>query len=196
MEKRIFTYITMGLLVWAFLGTIATGYYFIQYSIYESEYQGLVDQLNNYSDLVSDLVDRVADYNDYVFGLGADIEGIRSILDGMSLKVNILLSYNTESMVWHNDTVLPLGATAFTAIFSVADEINYTDYGGTLGILVTSIDGVINNDTHGWLYWHWIPADSEWTFPLESSAKYILRKGDTIAFTYANYAEWPPQPPT
>lgn len=196
MEKRTFTYITMGLLVWAFLGTIATGYYFVQYNTYESEYQVLVAQLNTYNNVVNELADGVTDYNELVSELDANMEDVRSTLDGVAIKVNILLSFYPESKIWHNDTILPLGATAFTAVYSISDDINYTDYGGELGILVTSINDVVNNATHGWFYWHWMPVDYEWMLPSYSSATYILRKGDTIAFTYASYADWPPQPPT
>ena len=195
MEKRIFTYITMGLLVWAFLGTIATGYYFVQYNTYESEYQVLVAQLNTYNEVVNNLVDGLADYNDLVSELDANMEDIRSTLDGVALKVNILLSFDAESRVWYNDTVLPLGATAFTAVYSVADDIEYTDSNQS-GIFVTSINGVANEGNNGWLYWIWMPADSEWNLPLYSIEKYILRKGDVIAFTYRDVFEWPPPPPT
>lgn len=185
----------MGLLVWAFLGTIATGYYFVQYNTYESEYQTLVDQLNTYNEVINDLVDGLTDYNDLVSELDANMEDVRSTLDGVAIKVNILLSFDVESKVWHNDTVLPLGATAFTAVYSVSDEINYTDTGES-GILVTSINGVAEEGSNAWFYWHWEPADSEWTLPSYLSSKYILRKGDTIAFTYTDWADWPPQPPT
>ncbi|UCD96391.1 MAG: hypothetical protein JSV35_07875 [Candidatus Bathyarchaeota archaeon] len=196
MEKRTFTYITMGLLVWALLGTVATGYYFVQYVTYETEYQTLVDQLNAFYDVIGNLTVSVTDYNELVSELDANVKDVRSTLEGVALKVNVLLGFDAESKMWFNDTTLPLGATAFTGIYSISDSINYTDYGGELGILVTSINDVTNNATHGWFYWQWIPTDSQWILPSYSSAKYILRKGDTIAFTYVSYADWPPNPPT
>ena len=116
-------------------------------------------------------------------------------LSMISMKVNILLSYSNRE-VWYNSTLLPIGSTAFTALNFTTEEVNYTDYGGELGILVTSISGVANNSTHGWFYWYWSPEGSEWTLPNYSSAKHILHEGDTIAYTYANYAVWPPPPPT
>jgi len=154
------------------MGTIVAGYYFIQYDNYRSEYNDLVNQL------------------------GADIGEISTVLGGISLKANILLSYGNGTKVWRNNTVLPLGSTAFTAIYYLADDINYTDYGGELGILVTSINGVANNSTHGWLYWCWDSQNSKWTLPEYSSAKHLLHKGEMIAFTYASYMEWPPPTPT
>jgi len=172
LEKRAFTYVVLGVLVWAILGTIVASYYFLQYDSYQREYKALIDLL------------------------GSDIEGMSNLLEGISLEANILLSYGNETKVWYNNTVLPLGSTAFTAIYYLAESINYTDYGGELGILVTSINGVADNSTHGWLYWQWDPQYSMWMFPQYSSAKYILHKGEVIAFTYSSYMQWPPPAPT
>jgi hypothetical protein len=172
MERKRFTYVTLGVLVWAILVTTVAAYYFVQYNTYRSEYNTLIDQL------------------------ATNVGDISTTLGGISLKANILLNYGNGTTIWHNNTVLPLGTTAFTAVFSVVDEVNYTDYGGELGILVTSINGVTNNSTHGWFYWYWNSESAEWMLPSYSSAKYILHRGETIAFTYADYMEWPPPSPT
>ena len=168
MEKKLFTYVTLGLLTWAIVGTAAAGYYFTQYNIYQSEYDDLVNQLNT------------------------NVGDISAILEGISLEANIFLSYGNGTKVWHNNTVLPLGATAFTAIYSIADDLNYTEH-EVFGIFVESINGVANNNPYGWFYCYWDSKNSEWIFPNHSCAKHILHEGDTIAFTYDS---WPPQPPT
>jgi hypothetical protein len=155
--------------VWAILGTTLAGHYYVQYSVYQDEYSRLVNEFN--------------------VGLGS----ISTILEGISLRTDILINAGGASGIWHNDTVVPLGSTAFTTIHSVADEINYTDYGGALGVLVTSINGVANNGTHGWAYWFWDSERSEWMLPSYSAAKHILHEGDTIAFNFAS--GWPPPPP-
>ena len=172
MEKGISTYVILGVLIWAIMGTVVAGYYFVQYDNYQREYNTLIDLF------------------------GADIEGISAVLEGVSLEANILLNFGNGTKTWHNNTVLPLGSTAFTAIYYLADDINYTDYGGDLGILVTSINGVANNSTHGWFYWYWNPQYSKWMLPEYSSAKHILHKGETIAFAYTSYMPWPPPKPT
>ena len=172
MERKRFTYITLGVLVWAILGTTVAAYYFVQYNTYRVEYNTLIDQL------------------------ATSVGGISATLEGISLRVSILLSYGNETRVWHNNTALPLGATAFTSAFSVADAVNYTDYGGELGILVTSINGVTNNSTHGWFYWYWNSENAEWILPSYSSDKYILHRGEIVAFTYTSSMEWPPPSPT
>jgi len=181
LEKRTFTYVALALLVWAISGTVVAGYYFIQYNTYQNEYKSLANEFNTLSGALD--------------GFSSNLGDITEVLESISLKVNILLSYGNGTKIWRNNTALPLASTAFTAILAIAD-IKYTDYGGELGILVTSINGVANNSTHGWLYWRWDAEKSEWTLPEYSCAKYILHRGDTIAFTYVNYLTWPPPSPT
>lgn len=111
------------------------------------------------------------------------------------LLVNVLVSYGNGTKIWCNNTALPLDSTAFKAILAMADA-NYTDYGGELGILVTSINGVANNSTHGWFYWYWDSGNSVWVLPEYSCAKCILHRDDVIAFTYESYSTWPPPQPT
>jgi len=184
LEKGIFTYIALGLLVWAISGTVVAGYYFVQYNTYQNEYENLANEFNILSDAIVDLSDT----------LSGSIGDISEIMESISLKVNILLSYGNGTKIWYNNTALPLGSTAFTALLSITD-IKYTDYGEDLGILVTSINGRAGNSTHGWLYWGWDTETSEWILPDVGASKYILHRGDTVAWTYESYMTWPPPPP-
>ena len=185
LEKRTFTYVTLALLVWAISGTIVAGYYFTQYNTYQNEYENLASEFNTLSDTLEGFSN----------SLSCKIGDLSDIMESISLRVNILVSYGNGTSIWYNDTALPLASTAFTAILAIAD-IKYTDYGGELGILVTSINSLASNSTHGWLYWYWDIENSEWVLPEYSSAKYILHRGDTIAFTYESYMTWPPPQPT
>jgi hypothetical protein len=127
-------------------------------------------------------------YNTYQY----EYRNLSKVMEFVSLRVNMFVSYGNGTKVWHNDTALPIGSTAFTAILAVAD-VRYKDYGGDLGILVTSIDGLAGNSTHGWFYWYRETGKSEWVFSESSCAEYILHRGDTIAFTYQSYGTtWPP----
>jgi len=156
LEKRTFTYVALGLLVWAISGTVVAGHYLAQYNTYQNEYENLASEM-----------------------------------ESISLKVNILLSYGNGTKIWHNNTVLPLGSTAFNATLAIAD-VKYTE--SELGIFVTSINDVVGNSTHFWLYWGWDGETSEWIFPDVGASEYILHRGDTIAWTYVS--EYHPPPPT
>jgi len=188
LEKSTFTYLALGLLVWAISGTLVAGYYFTQYSTYYKEYENLAKGFNMLSDALYGLSNGLND-------LSSNLENINEVLESLSLRVNILVSYGNGTKIWQNNTALPLGSTAFTAILALAD-INFTDYGEDLGILVTSIDGVDNNSTHGWFYWYWNAENSVWVLPEYSCTKYVLNRNDIVAFTYESYMTWPPPPPT
>lgn len=170
MERRVFTYVALAMLVWAILGTATAGYYFTQFTTYQNEYRNLVKELNTLSQAMGNLSD---------------------VMETVSLKANILVDYGNETKIWHNNTALPVGSTGFTAILAVGDT-RYVDYGGDMGILITSVDGLANNSTFGWFCWYRDSAESEWTFLEYSCVKYILHRGDIIAFTYQSYAIWPP----
>jgi hypothetical protein len=165
--------VTLALLVWAICGTATAGYYLTQYTTYRDEYNNLLSDLNTLSNTMGNVSDT---------------------MNSVSLRVNILVSYGNGTRMWFNNTALPIGSTAFTAILAVAD-VKHTDYGGTRGILVTSINGLADDSTaHGWFYWYRDTGNSTWVCPNYACSQYILHRGDTIAFSYESYNPWPTSP--
>jgi hypothetical protein len=122
------------------------------------------------------------------------MRNLSDVMNSISLRVNILVSYGNGTRMWFNNTALPVGTIAFTALQLVTSNVNYTNYGGTMGILVTSINGLPNNSTDGWFYWVKPIGASTWTLPSYSCSQHILHQGDTIAFTYQSYNPWPTSP--
>lgn len=172
MEKRVFTYVTLALLVWAICVTAVAAYYFTEYNMYHGEYDNLLGYINTFS---------------------GEIGNISGMINSTFVRVDILISYGNTTRIWSNNTALPLGSTAFTAIQAVSD-VKYENYGGTLGILVTSVNGVSQNATRGWFYWYLNAVNSTWTSPTYSCSQYILNRGDTIAFSYESFNPWPTSP--
>jgi hypothetical protein len=119
---------------------------------------------------------------------------LSDVMNSVSLRVNVLVNYGDGARTWFNTTALPVGTATFTALQLVTSNVNYTNYGGTIGILVTSINGLVNNSTDGWFYYAKPAEASAWTQPLYSCAQYILHKGDTIAFAYQSDNPWPTSP--
>lgn len=171
---------TLALLVWAVCSTAIAGYYFTQYNAYHNEYHNVVDDINVLSSAIGNLTGTMGNLSD--------------VMNSLSLRVNILVSYGNGTRTWFNNTALPLGTTAFTALRLVTSDVNYTDYGGTLGILVTSINGLTDNSTLGWFFWCEPVETTRWTLPNYSCAQLILHRGDTIAFTYQSWDPWPTSP--
>jgi hypothetical protein len=169
-EKRTSTYVILALLVWAVSGTLVAGYYSVQYSTYHDEYANLLNAL----------------------------KGISNSTDSILVKINFLLSYGNRTNMWLNDTAFPTGTTAFTALRIVASDVNYTDFGGTLGVYVNRINGLKENLAlyRAWFFWYKTANASSWTLADRSCSEFILHRGDTVAFAYQNYEQYPPSPPT
>jgi hypothetical protein len=186
-EKRVLVFVCIALFVWAALASGISGAYYIQFNVYQKEYQSLLSTVNS----ITAIIEHLTNISD---SLGNSTEQVNEMLESMSLKVDILMKTNETSLKWHNSTYLPLGSTAFTGLMAIAN-ITYESY-GEMGLLVTSVDGLGNTDTAGWFLWRYNFTSSEWTFPLYSADKEILHRGDVLAWAYQDYATWPPPPPS
>lgn len=180
LERRSFVLIVLALLVWAVSMTTVMGYYYVQYSTYRHEYERLLQQTQDLTNVIAQQTENVNDLSE--------------MLDAISLKVSIMIKYDGSTMKWHNSTRVPLGATAYTATLAIANVTSETYEG--LGILVKSINGVENNSTAAWFWWYWDTTVNQWKLGESSSNNYILHRGDTIAWTYQNWETWPPPSPT
>jgi len=91
-----------------------------------------------------------------------------SELEEHTVLVNICIDYGNGTVMWHNGTRVPVGATLFNATLEVA-SVNYTvwtfsgyGYPKDKAIFVDAIDGVWN-DYGANKYWQWYYWDgSEW----------------------------------
>lgn len=181
--------------VWSIVSTLASAYYYVQFETYSREYRLLASYINTLSENIGDLINVTRILVSSSKNVSEAVDSLSKILESISLKVNILIKYGPDNLVWYNGTAMPLGSTAFDTVFAVADDVTYKYYEG-MGMLVTSINGVANNETMGWFWWYWNPGGSEWVLPDFSSDRYILHRNDVIAWTYSDYTTWPPQPPT
>lgn len=115
-----------------------------------------------------------------------------SELEGVALEVNLLIDYGNGSMVWHNKTLLPIGATLLNATSKVSSSVEYI--GSDIGAFVTGIDGVgtkIVKKGHYWLWWRFDKTQSEWVLGETAADRYILQRGDTLAWVYEDTSTFP-----
>jgi len=110
-------------------------------------------------------------------------------MQGLILKVNILINYGNGTKEWHNATLIPVGATVFNATSAVAD-VDYTLWSDS--VLIDSINGVKGTQDMGWIWWIWDPLTSQWKSALEPSNKHVLADSDTIGWNYQNWASTSP----
>jgi hypothetical protein len=117
--------------------------------------------------------------------------------EAVTMRVDIYIHYGNGTKVWHNNTIVPLGATLLNATELVAD-VQYTYWPEYGAVFIDSIDGVANNVTAGksWFWWYWDTTGSGWILGEVGANQHMLHRGDIVAWTYQSYETWPPQPPS
>jgi hypothetical protein len=112
------------------------------------------------------------------------IDSLESIVDSTTMQVNIGIKYGNGTMVWYNDTYVPLGVNAFNATLKVA-TLNYTVY--AWGIYVNGVNGVMENISaqESWFYYNWVNGTK--TSPTVGVTEYILTNGETLTWEYESW---------
>jgi hypothetical protein len=115
-----------------------------------------------------------------------------SELESITLEANLLIDYGNGTQIWHNKTLFPVGATLLNATLKVSCSVEYI--GSDMGIFVTGIDGVgtkIVKKGHYWLWWRFDKAQGEWVLGETATDRYILQRGDTLAWVYEDTSTYP-----
>ncbi len=112
-----------------------------------------------------------------------------SYLGGRVVIVNVGIDYGNGTIVWFNNTALPRGSTALTALVSVA-RVEYKLY--PMGAYVTSVNSVqekiiSKNEGYSWLWYRYDQAKKTLVLGEVAADKYILASGDTIVWKYEHW---------
>lgn len=120
------------------------------------------------------------------------------------IKVDVLINYGNTTLIWHNETHLIKGMSVYETLLLVADNVNATR--GTSGYYIEGINGVSEDDNHGWVFAiHGRTGEAgktvdDWYFPGKSADGVTLEQNDKVAFLFYNWAEYgyasPPNPTT
>lgn len=115
-----------------------------------------------------------------------------SELEGVAVEVNLLIDYGNGSMVWHNKTLLPIGATLLNVTLKVSRSVEYI--GSDIGVFVTGIDGVgtkVVKRGYYWLWWRFDKAQVKWVLGETAADRYTLQRGDILAWVYEDASTYP-----
>lgn len=113
-------------------------------------------------------------------------------LKSVSLEVDLLIDYGNGSMVWHNKTVLPIGASLLNATLKVSRSVEYI--GSDMGVFVNGIDGVgtkIVKKGYYWLWWRFDKEKGEWVLGETGADQYIVKRGEVLAWLYEDTSSYP-----
>lgn len=112
-----------------------------------------------------------------------------SSLGGRVITVNIGIDYGNGTVIWFNSTSLPRGATALTALVSVA-QVEYKL--SPMGAYVTAVNNVqerliSKNEGYSWLWYRFDPVKKGLVMGEVSADKYKLADGDIIVWRYEHW---------
>jgi len=110
--------------------------------------------------------------------------------EAVTMRVNIAIDYGNDTKTWHNNTIVPLGATLLNATEFVADVDGAP--------FVNAIDGVAlsSEEKMSWLWWRWDAAISGWILGEVGADKHLLRPREILVWAYQSWETWPPPPPS
>jgi len=113
-------------------------------------------------------------------------------------NTNVLIDYANGTINWHNETIIA-GSTAFDALLTATKKVDYKMSAN--GAYVSSINGLaesIEAQTptsvagHGWFFYYWSNAGSNWTLSSTGADQYILKPNDSTAWRFESYSYyWP-----
>lgn len=103
--------------------------------------------------------------------------------EAVTMRVNLGINYGNGTIVWHNETIVPLGYDLLNATKLVAD-VNSTYWSAYQASFVNSINGVANNQTYYWMWLYWDENESLWKYGPTGADTYILKPNEVIMWRY------------
>ncbi len=114
---------------------------------------------------------------------------LRGKLSAVSETVSIAVSFGNGTLLWMNDTVVPMGSSVFNATYVatsgrlVADA--YT-LGPVTGVFVTGILGVNSTSTAYWLWYYYSPSDQTWVEAPVGADAYMAAQGGLYLWNFTS----------
>lgn len=101
------------------------------------------------------------------------------------IRVNICIDYYgwNGTIIWHNNTIVPLGCNLFEATKKVV-TVNATYWPAFNSHFVDAINGVWRNQTYFWMWYRWDNATKTWIYGNVGPDLYILSDGEIIKWRY------------
>lgn len=114
----------------------------------------------------------------------SDYNLLRRDLEDLTMLVNLKIDYGNGTVVWNNNTRVPLDATLLTATKMVA-HLDYTV--SEYGAFANKINGVGGDPNLFWLWDYWDLDSGSWVFGPVGCDQWTLHNGDMVSWTYTSF---------
>lgn len=120
-------------------------------------------------------------YNGQLQAVQHEYELLLVELEENTVVISIRMDYGDETIMWFNDTRVPLGTNFLNATGIISElELQSSEW----GVFVVSIDGV-GGDTNS--FWLWDYYDDSWQMGPVGADQWIVHDGDILSWTYTSF---------
>lgn len=120
-------------------------------------------------------------YNGQLQAVQYEYELLLVELEENTVVISIRMDYGDETIMWFNDTRVPLGTNFLNATGIISElELQSSEW----GVFVISIDGV-GGDTNS--FWLWDYYDDGWQMGPVGADQWIVHDGDILSWTYTSF---------
>jgi len=103
--------------------------------------------------------------------------------EAVTIRANLCINYGNGTVLWYNETILPVGCNLLNATKRVA-VVNSTYYPTYEANFVNAINGVCYNSTHYWMWLRWDENENDWKYGSVGADLYILKPDETLMWRY------------
>lgn len=120
-------------------------------------------------------------YNGQLQAVQYEYELLLVELEENTVVISIRMDYGDETIMWFNDTRVPLGTNFLNATGIISElELQSSEW----GVFVVSIDGV-GGDTNS--FWLWDYYYDSWQMGPVGADQWIVHDGDILSWTYTSF---------
>ena len=113
-----------------------------------------------------------------------DYQTLLEDLESLTILVSIKIDYGNGTVLWHNETRIPLNSTLLAAT-KIVSSVEYTT--SALGVFVDKINGVGEDPKIWWLWNFWDPETRKWEPGPVGSGQWTLQSGDVVSWKYTSF---------
>jgi len=185
LSKRSLVIFCLGWLVSLVLLSYVAGYYYMEFqkeAHLGREYEDMYNELvQNYTSLLNDHLTLIQQYESEKQNLTELLGKYGSCI----MRVNVCIDYKewNATVVWYNDTIVPLGCDVLQAT-KIVTIMNYTFWPAYQASFVDAINGVWNRGACFWMWYRWDNKTKTWKYGEAGADRYKLTNGEIIRWRY------------